>query len=499
MQETRPFRMLTIGWELQLIGSLARPIGERTGISFRHGMVGDSRRLPLARGRCPGQDLVSISKSAAEPLPLPDFELLASLEAAGVPTVQSMIQGDRVLRHRSGRESFGYATLLVGNIRAAIERYNPDVVLGTFDNLHGALGLAVARSMGIPWVTMAFTAIPNDLTGFCKGMTPNTLVAIERPLDNTLRRQAEQTMHAVRSRRQQVLAYRPPSSIPQRARQMLLHARNLSRRVLRSKALGVDSFTYPSARERVKDVVRRSVNRLFLSANKLLTAPPGDRFAYFPLHMAPESSVDTWAPFYQNQLGLIAQVSLALPANLELVVKLHFSDPDNYSRRQLQQLTRLPRVFIAHPEAPGRIFLERAELVIGIQGTANLEAALLGKPVLLFGDSPYQYFPRTERAIRPDELHGQICRLLEQPTPSEEQIGEAFAAYMSRYLPGRHNDWSQPLEPVDLDRFAACFCALRSYVSHPVNRANWYREPPFAKVLTDAAVGNSKLVCREAL
>jgi hypothetical protein len=195
--------------------------------------------------------------------------------------------------------------------------------------------------------------------------------------------------------------------------------------------------------------------------------------------MAPESSVDTWAPFYKDQLALAFQVSLALPAELEFVVKLHFADPDNYSRQEMLDLMKLPRLHIAGPGASGHAFVREAALVIGIQGTANLEAALLGKPVLLFGDSPYQHFPRTERARRVDELPEQIRRMLELPPPADEEIVEAFAAYMSRYLPGRINDWQRPIDEDELARLAECFRALRSYVENPANRANWYAQPPF--------------------
>jgi hypothetical protein len=212
----------------------------------------------------------------------------------------------------------------------------------------------------------------------------------------------------------------------------------------------------------------------------MLTAPPQTRFVFFPLHMAPESSIDTWAPFYQNQLALMAQLSLAIPVHLEFVVKLHFSDPDNYSRSQLLQLMQLPRLRIARPDASSHAFLKQATLVIGIQGTACLEAALLGKPVLLLGDSPYQHFPRTERAKRPDEVHQQIRRMLELPPRSDEEIVEAFAAYMARYMPGRINDWSRRIEQDELERLSDCFRALRAYVEVPANRESWYKQPAFA-------------------
>ncbi len=477
------FSVLTVGWEPYFIDYLLAPVQKNTGIDFTHGLVGDASRIHDAQKQFPLMKFVTLAKTKKDPLPAPDHELLASLECVGVSTVKSMVQGDRVLRHRPADEALAYATLLARRMRDTFRELQPDVVLGSYDSLHAALSLAVAKSLGIPWIAMAFTVIPDNLTGFCRALTPDRLVPMGRPVDEQLRGQARALIRNVHLREQKVLAFRPPASLTQWLRQYILHGRNLLRRRQKTGTLGIDRFTYPSIGERLYDVARRSFNRLRLPTGSMLSSPPEGRFVYYPFHMAPESSVDTWAPFYQNQLAFVAQLSLAIPADMAFVVKLHFSDPDNYSRRQLQQLMKLPRLHIAHPNAPGSAFIEEAALVVGIQGTSCLEAALLGKPVLIFGDSPHQHFPRTERAKRPDELHQQVRRMLELPPPSDEEIVEAFAAYMARYMPGRINNWSRPIEEDELERLSDCFRALRSYLEVPTNRANWYKEPPFVSGL----------------
>ena len=480
-EQRQAFHVFTVGWELSLIRSLTTPLGERVGIRFTHGLVGDSRRLGLARKELPGVEFLPLSKANGDALPGPAYELLSSLESVGVPTVRSMIRGDRVLRNRSDGEAFGYATLLAARMREAFVAAKPDCVLASFDSLHAMLSLAVAKSLGIPWVALAFSVIPDDLTGFCKGIMPDTLVPIRRDTCEELLQQADEIMRAVRAKRQKIMAYRSPMSLRQRAAQVVHHGANLWRRVSAAKDLGVDRFTFPTAGERFRDIVRRSMNHFSLPTGKMVTAPPKGRFAFYPLQMSPESSIDSWAPFYQNQLAFVAQVSLALPADLEFVVKIHFSDHDNYSRRQLLELTSLPRVRIAHPNASSHTFLEAASLVIAIQGTASLEAALLGKPVLLFGASPYAQFPRTERAGRPDQLHEQIRRMLEISAPRDDEVVRAFASYMARYRVGRVNDWTRPIEEKDLEKLADCFAALRSYLREPANRRDWYRQPPFVE------------------
>ncbi|MBA3013380.1 MAG: hypothetical protein KKD63_09795 [Proteobacteria bacterium] len=467
------FKVFTVGWEPYFIDSLLAPIEKHTGFDFIHGLVGDASRISYAQKQFPQLKFVALSKTKEDPLPAPDHELLASLEGVGIPTVKSMVQGDPYIRHRSERESLGYATLLARSIQKNIKKLQPNVVLASFDCIHSGISLAVAKSLGIPWVAMAFPVIPDNLTGFCFGLTPNMIVPILRPVDDGLKRDAKAIIQNVRCGGQRVIAYRAPVSFKNWVQQYILHGSNFINRVLKRNVHGVDRFTAPTLWERTRDIVRRSINSFFLPSGSMLSVPPSGRYVYFPFHMSPESMVDTWAPFYQDQISFITQLSLSMPADVELVVKLHFSDPANYSRSQLQRLMHRHHVRVASPFVPSLPFLERASLVVGITGTSNLEAALRGKPVLIFGDSPYQHFPRTERAKRPDELYEQIRRMLALPHPTEEEIVDAYAAYMARYMSGRINDWGRPIKPEELGQFVNCFHALRSYVEDPVNRASY--------------------------
>ena len=479
MTNKKSFHIFTVGWEPSIIKDLATPIGLQTGIRFTHGLVGDSERLSTVQSALPEINFVAISKTKNEALPAPDYKLLTSLESVGVPSIRSMVQGDRVLRNRSSSESFGYATLLARRIGQCLKELQPNVVLGSFDSLHAALSLAVAKSFGIPWVALAFPVIPDNLTGFCKGVTPETLVPILRQNDDNIRLQAEKLFLSVRSNRQKVLAWRSPVSFQEHIKDFFAKGSNFIRRIAKSKKIGMDRFTYPTATERFREIMRRSINTLRLPASRMLSTPPATPFIFFPLQMQPESSIDTWAIFYQDQLALIRQLVLAVPADVKLVVKLHFSDPDNYRRRQLIQLLQIPGLYIAHQNSPGFAFLEKADLVITIQGTASLEAALLGKPVLMFGNSPYLHFPRTERALCPDELQQQIRRMLDFSPASDAAIIDAFAAYMARYMLGRVNDWSKAINKEDLANLAECFRKLQLYVEKPGIQVNWYKTFPF--------------------
>ncbi len=470
----KSFHVFTVGWDPEFADFLLSPVTARTGIKFTHGIVGDASRIDAARKRFPDLNLVSISKHRGVPLEEPDIKFLASLEHEDIPSIRAMIRSDRVLRQRNEQVALGYASLLARLLKQHLEICQPDIVLGAYDSVHAGIGLAVARSLEIPWVALAFPVIPDYLTGFAWGLTPDQLVPLTRPITDELRSEARELMVNVRAKQQKVAAYNAPVSALQLVNMYLKSANNLFNRVRNSAYMGIDHFTYPTALERIGELYRRLINRLRMPTERLLTVPPNDRYIYYPMHMSPEAMLDTWAPVYQDQLGFIKRLSLAVPIDVKIVIKLHFSDPDNYSRTDLEAIMQIPNVEIAHPTASGNDFLEKSSLVIGIQGTSCLEAALMGKSVLIFGDSPYQHFPATQRAGANHELAGQIRHLLDRAPTSEEQIIDAYAAYLARYLPGRINDWERPLTAEDYDCYAECFQSLRVYVENEQNRINWY-------------------------
>jgi len=475
----KEFTILTIGWFPTLIDRLFIPIEHKTKINFIHCLMDNPESLNIVKEKYPNTKFISILKEGEEFLTKPDYKLLASIESFGVPTIKSMILGDPYIRNRSDSESFGYATFLARSFKGIFQEIKPDVVLASNDQIHSGISLAIAKSMNIPWVAMAFTSIPDNLTSFCCGLTPDTIIPIPQQVNEKIKNDAKSLIDNVLSGKQQVMAYRAPNSFWSRAKMYGFHATNFIKRMISGPRRGVDRYTAPTIWERTKDISRRSLNNLTLPLKQMLNSPPKGRYIYFPLHMSPESMVDTWAPFYQDQMAFIRQLSYSIPADVELVVKLHFSDPYNYSFNELKNLMDHYHVQIANPFVPSRPFLEGASLVVGITGTSNFEAAIRGIPVLIFGNSPYQHFPRTERALRPHELYDQIQRMLKMPVPSKDEIIESVSVFISRYMPGQINDWNRPYELDELEKYADCYSALAIYLQTPGIKENWYKQPPF--------------------
>jgi lipid A disaccharide synthetase len=228
-------------------------------------------------------------------------------------------------------------------------------------------------------------------------------------------------------------------------------------------------FTEPSAFHSVSAALklryRGARARRAVDAAHALDVPPATPYVLFGLHLQPESSIDVWAPFFSNQMWVIELLSRSIPPSHKLLVKIHKSDVSNYSTTQLERMCAYPGVELIRPFADTRRFVENAALVIAIQGTMGLEAALLGRPVIMLGESPVVGFPSVSRIGEIAGLPNLIRQKLTEPTPARGAIVEAFMSYLAPFVPASHNDWTSRVDQEALNGYARLFAALRQHVA----------------------------------
>ena len=112
-------------------------------------------------------------------------------------------------------------------------------------------------------------------------------------------------------------------------------------------------------------------------------------FIYFPLHVDPEASTMVLSPWHTDQLSVIEALAKAAPAHMRVVVKEHSPMLGRRPRGFYRQIAKMPRVALLGPSHSTFDLIEKAALTAVITGTAAWEALLLGKPVLIIGDSPF--------------------------------------------------------------------------------------------------------------
>lgn len=349
MTSADSFHFVTIGTSDRLVRNLWSRIAAKGGYRISH--IVHPSFVPQSWAPIPQSgDIHFLGAEFEAPLPPGDPQFLASLEREGVPTIHNMILSDRHVSKLSYGEALAYATFVARRLTALIAETRPSLIVGGFDALHGSLALAVARRMGIPWFALQFTSIPAGTAAFCANLSPASAVIFESQRAGELRAHAEDLLQGFESRRLRAPAYSPPRldspslwlrQIPSQLQAMV---RVLRRRRRRELLKFTDYKNSYSVSAQFREAFRLRRNLWQLPRQQLLVGPIASRYAFFGLHMQPESSIDVLAHFFSNQLRVIELISRALPPSHKLLVKLHKSDAPNYSPARLAELSAFPGV-----------------------------------------------------------------------------------------------------------------------------------------------------------
>ena len=131
------------------------------------------------------------------------------------------------------------------------------------------------------------------------------------------------------------------------------------------------------------------LKKIYLDENQLKNT----NYAFFPLHTEPECSLLVYGRPFLNQIELIRMIALNLPVDMVLLIKEHPWMVGKRSLSAYKKILNIPRVKIVNPAINSRILVKESSLVTVITGTIALEAVILGKPVITFGDIPYNVLP----------------------------------------------------------------------------------------------------------
>jgi hypothetical protein len=190
---------------------------------------------------------------------------------------------------------------------------------------------------------------------------------------------------------------------------------------------------------------------------RYLNDPPGSLpFVFYPLHFQPEATTLIHGSYFEDQLTVVRNLARSLPAGWELVVKEHFWMSGQRALGFYRALKSIPNLRLLPFSVPTNELILTAEIVAVISGTAGLEGALVGKPVLIFGHYPWDYAPTIRRAGAMADLPRQIQELSEAELTPDHPDVLAFAASWDaslppgRYFKTRAYDWCEPENVVRL-------------------------------------------------
>lgn len=312
----------------------------------------------------------------------------------GVNFFQVLAADKSLLKRRLGSQQFHFVAAMASRIEQALANSGAThLFFPIIETAEAMLAYRVAESMGVRTLVYS-TARIEDLS-FISSDFRETLPEWARisDFDESLRVRARSFLHAYRQD-QVELMWTPGCAESASLRREPLAGRALERMVRNvglSRGLerhnpGLSlSLSVQVNLKRVLEPVRewryKILEPVYLKPE---TLPPD--YDYFPMHFSPESSINTPAPFYVDQLRVIDQIMLERSdPSRPLVVKEH---PSMYGTRAFsfyKQVKHRPLVQFVRRDYPQKQLLRGASTVYSVTGTSCVEKFLLGGDWVQFG------------------------------------------------------------------------------------------------------------------
>ena len=133
-------------------------------------------------------------------------------------------------------------------------------------------------------------------------------------------------------------------------------------------------------------------------------------YIFFPLHLEPERATTSFSPEFFDQMFAILNISKELPAGKFSVIKEHLFSIPVRPKHFYRQLRERHNVLIANPFEKSFGYIKNAKGVVALTGTAGFEAAMMGVPVISFGQhNLYNILPH----VHVVKSWMDICKIIE--------------------------------------------------------------------------------------
>jgi hypothetical protein len=344
----------------------------------------------------------------------------------------------QVFKHRLGSEQVARAAEVYRIYKQFVTDSGATHLLYSHvETMDGKILVSLAQELGIP------ALLPTDLRnigGMCFSPDAGESLPVYRKAEPDHIRAAGAFLAEFRTRPKAALNLVPSeageSTLPLYQKPMPRRVWNYAKRTARNPGLFEPSllaisakYAFPRLREQLRGMRARR-NRGVYDFSDLSELPA--KFIYYPLQVTPESSINTPAPYYIDQLRAIDLIRFAMPSDCTLVVKEHPASIGVRSAAFYEKLKRIAGVRVAHCNLPSMELIRRAGVTISVTGTATLEAFLLGRSSLVLGSSFIAEY--LGGVCSADQLQERIAQALSSK-PTDEHIVNALAGIFSaRYL-----------------------------------------------------------------
>lgn len=198
----------------------------------------------------------------------------------------------------------------------------------------------------------------------------------------------------------------------------------------------ISSDTKALAQDKIKSLVNYFYLK-FVRFYRLDELPQEYNYVIYPLHKQPEATADITAPEFSNQLATIENIARSLPRNYMLLVKEHSNAFGCRGREFFKKIQNMKNVFLLGPHEDNYAVLEKCDMVFTIAGTMGYEAALLGKPVVVFSNIFYKDLKNVHYCQTAAQLTALIKENLKTNSFSEDDSIQFIARLIANTYPGK--------------------------------------------------------------
>lgn len=162
-----------------------------------------------------------------------------------------------------------------------------------------------------------------------------------------------------------------------------------------------------------------------------------EKYLYFSFHQEPEANLMVHNLELTNQLNVLENLSKNCPIDLKIVAKCHpnqIPKPPSFYKK----INSLPNVIFINKDVDSRHLMKNAQAIFCISGTLIMEALLMNKKVLVYGNSPIvkNFFPN----LRCD-FKNLKKKLMDENKPDIKEIIEMVAYFKNISIDIDRNDF----------------------------------------------------------
>lgn len=183
----------------------------------------------------------------------------------------------------------------------------------------------------------------------------------------------------------------------------------------------------------------RMMYNSYLLSNDYVELNQYQDIIYFPLHVPGDMALTIRAPHLLDQLELVNFICSKAPPNYLVLIKEHPAMIGAFSASRVKKLFKTHKnLRILHPSINNFDVLNESKLVISINSKSGAEAGMLGKKVILMGNSFYDDAPFVKKIDKIDELEDAMCYIISSSelTCNKNELHHFFASVWDNTVPG---------------------------------------------------------------